>query len=48
MAAGGTAVVQRILTEMIMSMPPLPENATWGQKWLYAAAHAIATPATKQ
>ena len=42
--AGGTAVVQRILTEAVTSMPPLPDIATWDQKWIYALAHAIATP----
>lgn len=43
----GTAGVQRVLVEVVSSMPPLPANATWFQKWLYAAAHAIATPSTK-
>jgi hypothetical protein len=43
-AIGGTATVQRILTQLVSSMPPLPPNATWLQQWFYAAVHLIATP----
>lgn len=39
-----TATGQRILTSIVESMPPLPPNANWWEKWLYACAHLIANP----
>jgi hypothetical protein len=46
--AGGWEGIRRTLKAFfgtaIESMPPLPANATWGQKWLYATLKAIATP----
>lgn len=47
-SAGGGAAVWKWISDkyraIIEAMPPLPDNASWKQKWLYAALHTIAQP----
>lgn len=35
-------VVWFVLSNVVSTMPPLPDNASYGMKWFYAALHALA------
>lgn len=40
---GIKATLRGASNKVINAMPPLPENATWRERWLYAIAKAFAS-----
>ena len=47
-SVGGWEAVRRTIKKFfgaaIEAMPPLPDKATWGQRWLYGILKSFATP----